>query len=408
MKNKLLLASSIFLLAMASSAAVFTEDSMIVNSVTRNILFSIPDNYNPDSTYSFVIGLHYCGGNAGQYRIALQELTDSLGMIVACPDYLSLQVPEKDTNMFGILVDTACALYNIDRDDVFLTGMSCNGEYLLRHGLKGVYPFKGIFPWAPFVNLASPITYNFESNMPTVLSVGTNDDRLIPVLQVYDSLKHHQKNVNIILDPGVFHTLNFATFGGVMLRSIDYINNGSDIKIQALDDIEMNGDEIKEIKFKVDNPLKKDITLNYYSSQPVSLPVTEINSTDSENEYSFELTPKNITGNIYIVIELIENKTHAITQSTFRVKINKVVTVKSNKVENRIKVYPNPVMDVLHIDNLKSDQNVEVYDMMGKLLFKVNSVNDDEICLPFNLPTGLYVVKISDSKTFGSYIVSKQ
>ncbi len=407
MKNKLLFLSSFFLLAMTSSAAVFTEDSMIVNSVTRNLLFSIPDNYNPDSTYSLVIGLHYCGGNAAEYRIALQQLTDSLGMIVACPDYLSLQVPNKDTNMFGILVDTACAKYNIDRDEVFLTGMSCNGEYILRQGLKGIFPFKGIFPWAPYVTLAWPTIYNFDSDMPTVISIGTNDDRLIPVLMVYDSLKRHQGNINLILDPGVFHTINYKTFSGVMFRSLDYLNNGSDIKIQALDDIEMNGDEIKEIKFKVDNPLDKDITLNYYSSQPVSLPVSEINSTDSVNQYSFELTPKNTKGNVYIVIELIENKTHAITQSTFRVKINKVVAVKSNKVENRIKLYPNPVMDVLHIDNLKSDQNVEVYDMMGKLLFKVNSVNDDEICLPFNLPTGLYVVKISDLETFESYIVSK-
>jgi predicted peptidase len=143
-----------------STASVLTDSAMVVNNTSHKILFCIPDDYDPNNTYPLVIGIHYCGGSASEYRNALVSLTDSLGVIIACPDYFSNQVPDGDTNMFKILVDTASSIYNINSDEIFLTGMSCNGDYSLRQGLNKVYPFKGIFPWAPWVSTSSPEVFN--------------------------------------------------------------------------------------------------------------------------------------------------------------------------------------------------------------------------------------------------------
>jgi hypothetical protein len=378
-----------------STASVLTDSAMVVNNTSHKILFCIPDDYDPNNTYPLVIGIHYCGGSASEYRNALVSLTDSLGVIIACPDYFSNQVPDGDTNMFKILVDTASSIYNINSDEIFLTGMSCNGDYSLRQGLNKVYPFKGIFPWAPWVSTSSPEVFNYSSDMPVVVSIGTNDEKLTTNLQIFDSLKQHGANANLILVPGVGHTLAFKEFSNVMVRSLDYINNRSELVFGSIDDIEMLGNETKEITITIDNPLNKEYTLKVYSSHPNKIPTPEITETGTQDQYQIVLQPNNYKGTINFVVELIENEGKAICQTTFNVVLEKVVGLSENETPSLVKIYPNPVNELILIENIKTGNTIEVFDILGKRVYNTTSYTSN-VKIPFAFPAGLYMVKISD------------
>lgn len=70
-------------------------------------------------------------------------------------------------------------------------------------------------------------------------------------------------------------------------------------------------------------------------------------------------------------------------------------------LENKITLSPNPLREdrILHINN--SSQNtinsVEVFDVIGKKVF-AETVATENIQFPNNIPTGLYFVKITDTK----------
>jgi hypothetical protein len=75
---------------------------------------------------------------------------------------------------------------------------------------------------------------------------------------------------------------------------------------------------------------------------------------------------------------------------------NTLATIKNQF--SKIKVYPNPFNDVLYVSETTKMVSYEMYSPEGKLIQK-GIVNNSKIVF-YNLPTGLYVLKlISDYKT---------
>lgn len=405
MKLKLTFWLLCFSLSIVSSAATFSDTTIVVNGTSRSVLLSVPDNYNQDTQYPLIIGLHYCGGSPGEYRNKLKALTDSLEIIVACPDYNSTQLPSADTTMFQILADTANSLFNINYNEVYLTGMSCNAEYILRVGLKSSFPFKGIFPWAPWVDSSSPKTYNFDTDIPTVISIGTLDTKLKATIQIYDSLKNHGADVNFIVVPNVGHTLNFGEFKNTMYKSIDYVKNKSELSIQAIDNFSLISSETKEITFLVENSNNKDITLAAHSSHPSKIPAPEIETTDNTNEYKMLIDPNNKSGKVCIIIELIEAEKKAINQATFIVDLEEVVNIKTNELAS-LNAYPNPVQNKLIIENIEPNSSVQLIDMAGKLFYNGFS-EKTEMELQLDIPEGMYIIKASNEKSVQTTLINK-
>ena len=68
----------------------------------------------------------------------------------------------------------------------------------------------------------------------------------------------------------------------------------------------------------------------------------------------------------------------------------------TNSLENSIKLYPNPVVDILQISNTSSEiiSNVSIYSVSGALIKEETSIDTIESISVSNLQSGLYFVKI--------------
>lgn len=127
-------------------ASVYVDKTMTENGKTYNLNYCLPADFDSTKEYPLIVAMHYCGGTAKQYRDALSGLCDSLKMIVVCPDNNSVVIPENKPDMLKIAIDSSRVFYPIDTTKIYLTGMSCNGEFITRWGLKNYYHVKGIFP----------------------------------------------------------------------------------------------------------------------------------------------------------------------------------------------------------------------------------------------------------------------
>ncbi|MCC8145507.1 MAG: CotH kinase family protein [Bacteroidales bacterium] len=76
-----------------------------------------------------------------------------------------------------------------------------------------------------------------------------------------------------------------------------------------------------------------------------------------------------------------------------------------DNVEFSLKVYPNPVVDVLYIKDLASNSRVYVYTTTGNCVYKNENTNTTSISIDFsNYPAGLYFLKVGEE---GKVIIKK-
>ena len=377
-------------------ANVHVDTAIVVNSVKHNLLISIPDDYDPAQKYPLVIGLHYCGGTASEFRDSLHLVVDSLKIIVACPDYNSGAVPDADTNMYGIVVDSVKSAYNIDTTQVYATAMSCNSEYLLKTALKGAYPFKGIFPWAPYIFSVTPAEFNMDSKLPTVISGGSMDASYKYDIALYDSIKAHGGKVNIIIEPGIQHTLKFKDVSNLMVKSIYYLNDTNAITISPIDDISITSNESKDINFQVTNNTGKEISVRALSTYPENVPNPDVTVIDSANVKLHIASPDpKASATVLIIVEVAEAGGGAIEQQTFKVKITKLVSsVKVDPADHFI-IYPNPASDRLVIKGGLSGSTARISDISGKIFYNEKLTGEPVIINVENYAPGIYFIEVS-------------
>ena len=398
MKKKLILLVAAWLsIQTVVESAVFTETQIKGVSGIHKLLISIPDDYNASKKYPLVIGLHYCGGTAIKYRLGLKPLTDSLKMIVACPDNSGNVFDSNKTDLITAAIDSVKSMYSIDETSVYLNGMSCNAEVTLQQGMKKLYPFKGIFPWAPYISKVDNKAINLNSDMPVTISIGTADEYYYGVvLDLYDSLKTHGANVNLVLVPGIKHTQDFPQFGNEMIHSIYYINDNKKIvfssSIGNSDSYKMfDTDAEKVVEFKVSHIENKELTISSVSSnvQIVNTPEIEYTPLDSVVKVKIQPIPGKV-GKVVIVIEAKEKNGVEIEQTTFKVQVAKIPTsLSAVNSDSKIEVYPNPASKRIY---LKCDDHqvlVQITDMNGRVVIKTKGYNSSGIDVS-SLNKGMY------------------
>ena len=203
--------------------------------------------------------------------------------------------------------------------------MSCNGETILRQGLKKFYPFKGIFPWVPYITSKNFAPYNLESDIPTVLAVGTVDDNFLTLMVLIDSLRYNSPDKNLVLAPNIGHVEIFNEFPSIMIKSIRYINSPKTIQISALPDVKIKNTETAR-EFEVDLSYSGDKILQaeVISSNNSRLKTSEVSYSKSENKVRFKLVPvAGKTGTMKVIVEVKESNGKAISQSIFNVVFRK-------------------------------------------------------------------------------------
>ncbi len=109
--------------------------------------------------------------------------------------------------------------------------------------------------------------------------------------------------------------------------------------------------------------------------------------------YSFEFDQKN-----RIVVYT--------SNGTFRTKEPVSVEENTNFISDiNIKIFPNPTSDIINIESDENISNIELYNLSGELLSKVNGLTIDAT----NLPTGAYFIKmeVGEKSIYRQFIVER-
>jgi hypothetical protein len=391
MKTKLLLSIVLTIIFfMPLKAKIYVDKTMIENKVTYNLNYCLPSDYSSSKTYPLIVAMHYCTGTAKEYRDALAGLSDSLKMIIVCPDNKSNVIPESAEHMLVTAIDSSKIFYSIDESKVYLTGMSCNGEYITRHGMKNFYPFKGIFPWDPWITNTNPKLYNYECKTPIVLSVGSEDPNYSTIVSFYDSLKAHQAKVNLLIVPGVAHVLYYGIYKE-MINCIYYINGTPDFSFQPISDFELANSDSTVLDVVVNNPGNKKLKYSAYASSKVVITKTEIIPGDNENQFKIKVVPnKKTKGKVIITIKAFDELNKEIAQGLVKleVKVNPTSSGQINK--NDFKIYPIPVKDYLYFDSKEQYLSIKILDISGKELMSFKNVDTCEGIQLQSLTSGFY------------------
>jgi hypothetical protein len=232
-----------------------------------------------------------------------------LQVIIACPDNSSNVIPDDHLDIVTAAADSARIAYSIDTTAMYLTGMSCNGEFTLRQGLMKYYPFAGIFPWVPWIQSRNQFSkYLIGSDMPTVLAEGTYDDNYGVIMFLYDSLRAHGANVNLVLVPKVGHTEDFDQFGNTMITCMRYLTSPNTIILSKIDDIKLiNTDPAREITVDVSTTGSKELKFNVITGNDYTIENPVVSYDATLGKATFNITPqKGKFGSVKVIFEVSE------------------------------------------------------------------------------------------------------
>jgi len=165
-------------------------------------------------------------------RDQLQPLSDSLDAIIMCPESVSLwQGGQEDLvkQLFQYSVDTTAALYNIDMEMIYVTGLSFGGRHTIISTMDTDAgpispPVRGIIPFAAGTNSENVADYESNTGVPLCTCIGSNDANFYNVSSTLHQNATAAGWTTLFNEiPGVGHTMAFATFIEEMMECIDFI-----------------------------------------------------------------------------------------------------------------------------------------------------------------------------------------
>ena len=247
------------------SSEVFSQDTLLINSNyiphTDTTLVFYPNNYNADNSYPLLFMLHGYSGNYKQWNdiTNLDSVANKDGFIIVCPDgfYDSWYVdsPMKknsqyETFFFKNLVPEIFKKYNIDKKNIFITGLSMGGYGAMYYYLKHTDFFRsagstsGILDITAFPNnwgmpkVFGSLTLHQKTwenhsdlyllnklkikNKKIIVDCGT-DDFSFKVNQAFaDSCKQLGINIDFITSPG---NHNYQYWRKSILKQFEFFKN---------------------------------------------------------------------------------------------------------------------------------------------------------------------------------------
>ena len=208
-------------------------------TATRTLYYFVPTDYDETQSYKLVVGFR--GGphtNAGQFRDQLAFLADSIGAIILCPENADhFWMDEGLTKpLFNYSLDTTMAVYNIDPDFVYLTGLSYGGRHAVIVSMDsdaGPIPkLRGVIPFAAGSEADTQPNYEDISDFPPAcICIGLDDTQNF--INVSNNLRDDIVSAGgyALLNeiPGVGHTVAFPTFPSEMMECFNYIESNYEV-----------------------------------------------------------------------------------------------------------------------------------------------------------------------------------
>ena len=130
-------------------------------------------------------------------------------------------------------------------------------------------------------------------------------------------------------------------------------------------------------------------------------PPTVNDNCDSDISYDVSHNVDTSTVGVYFVTFTTSDNSGNSASIQVEVTVFDPLSISENNFENMF-VYPNPVKDILNIQNVYSNSTISLFDILGKN-YEINVINDFEnnrLSLNMsNLETGIYFIKIQDINT---------
>ena len=122
---------------------------------------------------------------------------------------------------------------------------------------------------------------------------------------------------------------------------------------------------------------------------------------DSDISYDVSHNVDTSTVGVYFVTFTAFDNSGNSASTQVEVNVFDPLSISENNFENMF-VYPNPVKDILNIQNVYSNTTISLFDLLGKN-YEINVINDfenDRLYLNMsNLETGIYFIRIQDINT---------
>ena len=130
-------------------------------------------------------------------------------------------------------------------------------------------------------------------------------------------------------------------------------------------------------------------------------PPTVNDNCDSDISYDVSHNVDTSTVGVYFVTFTASDNSGNSASTQVEVTVFDPLSISENNFENMF-VYPNPVKDILNIQNVYSNSTISLFDILGKN-YEINVINDFEnnrLSLNMsNLETGIYFIRIQDINT---------
>ncbi len=112
----------------------------------------VPESYTPRRSWPLIVCLHGAYGRGDHFIWSWLRPAKSRGYMLLAPKSLdvtwSILQPERDTRSVAAMLEEVCGEYAVDRDRVYLSGLSDGGTFTYLLGLGRPELFAGIAPVA--------------------------------------------------------------------------------------------------------------------------------------------------------------------------------------------------------------------------------------------------------------------
>lgn len=224
----------LFLAFGLSATAQQTGDYTVTIATTNSLLggdsldiyLHVPETYSASIQSKMILGFHGLGNpdNSNQIRNYLSDLGDSLNAVVVCPDPY-LQDQTRSTVVLELAYDSAFAWFNINPDEVYITGYSAGSDVAAQYVFgEPERSFKGLIWHSPGF-FSSPDLSNPQEIPPVCLCNGSVDFVSIVQANVLNNSLSGAGFPYLYNEiPGVAHTMEYPTFTEEMLECISFID----------------------------------------------------------------------------------------------------------------------------------------------------------------------------------------